>query len=176
MHSRSASSLMAESDDRIPYVSGRASSLNDNDTEDAAISVALTILRTRLKSRDALRSPQDVKNYLGLCSSVYGDAEVFSVIFLDTQNHVISHDAMFFGTLTQTSVYPREVVRSALTHAAAGVILSHNHPSGHVQASRADETLTQTLKAALALIDVKVLDHIIVAGPDSFSFAERGLL
>lgn len=165
-----------KSDDQIPYVVDPLNSPAEPGTEEELIASALAVLGTRLKRGHALRSPKDVKDYLCLRGESHGNVEVFSVLFLDAHNNVISHDAMFFGTLTQTSVYPREVVRSALAHAAAGVILSHNHPSGNATPSRADEMLTQTLKAALALIDVKVLDHIIVAGADSYSLAEHGLL
>ena len=102
--------------------------------------------------------------------------EVFGCLFLDTQNRLIEFQELFRGTLTQTSVYPREVVMEALACQAAGVILVHNHPSGSVEPSRADEALTQTLKTALALVDVRVLDHFIVTRTTVWSFAERGLL
>ena len=98
------------------------------------------------------------------------------MLFLDAQSKMIDFDVMFRGTLTQTSVYPREVVKAALTKNAAAVILTHNHPSGSTEPSRADEFLTQTLKQALALIDVRVLDHIVVGAGGATSFAERGLL
>jgi DNA repair protein RadC len=101
---------------------------------------------------------------------------VFAVVFLDVQNRLLAMEEMFQGTLTQTSVYPREVVVRALHHAAAAVVLAHNHPSGTVQPSRADEMLTQTLKSALALVDVRVLDHIIVAPGQALSMAEKGLV
>ena len=102
--------------------------------------------------------------------------EVFAVLFLDAQHRLLALEELFRGSLTQTSVYPREVVLHALRHQAAAVVLAHNHPSGTVQPSRADEALTQTLKAALALIDVRVLDHIIVAPGAALSMAEKGLL
>jgi DNA repair protein RadC len=98
------------------------------------------------------------------------------VLFLDAQNRLLTMEELFRGSLTQTSVYPREVVKRALHHHASAVVLAHNHPSGTVQPSRADELLTQTLKAALALVDVRVLDHIIVAQGDALSMAERGLV
>ena len=97
-------------------------------------------------------------------------------MYLDAQNRVITFEPLFSGTLTQTSVYPREVVKSCLAHNAAAVIFAHNHPSGVAEPSRADELLTQNLKQALALVDIKVLDHFIVAGGGALSFAERGLL
>lgn len=102
--------------------------------------------------------------------------EVFVVVLLDAQNRVLASEEMFRGTLTQTSVYPREVVRTALRHNAASVIFAHNHPSGVTEPSQADQLLTNNLKQALALVDIKVLDHFVVAGAAAVSFAERGLL
>ena len=101
---------------------------------------------------------------------------MFGVIHLDAQNRVIDYVEMFRGTVSQTSVYPREVVKEALARNSAALLLVHNHPSGAAEPSRADEMLTQTLKSALALVDVRVLDHLIVAGSAILSFAERGLL
>lgn len=144
-------------------------------SEDGIIAQALAILAKRLKAREVFSSPQAVKDYLQL-NLARKDHEVFAVCFLDAQNRLIEMREMFRGTLTQTSVYPREVVKEAMQLHAAGVVLSHNHPSGTVQPSRADEALTQTLKAALALIDVRVLDHIIVAPGAALSMAEKGLL
>jgi DNA repair protein RadC len=100
----------------------------------------------------------------------------FVCVFLDSQNRVLACDELFRGTLAQTSVYPREVVKAALAHNAAAVVFAHNHPSGVAEPSRADELLTQALKQALALVDVKALDHFVIAGSASVSFAERGLL
>ena len=120
-------------------------------------------------------SPDAVKHYLQL-HLAYKGHEVFAVLFLDSQHRLLALEEMFRGTLTQTSVYPREVVLRALHHQAAAVVLSHNHPSGNVQPSRADEALTQTLKTTLALIDVRVLDHVIVAPGQALSMAEKGLL
>jgi DNA repair protein RadC len=97
-------------------------------------------------------------------------------LFLDAQNRVLAKEELFRGTLTQTSVYPREVVKRALAHNAAGVILAHNHPSGVAEPSQADRHLTDQLKSALSLVDVRVLDHFVVAGSSGFSFAERGYL
>jgi DNA repair protein RadC len=97
-------------------------------------------------------------------------------LFLDVQNRLLEMEELFRGTLSQTSVYPREVVKRALHHGAAAVVLAHNHPSGSVQPSRADEALTQTLKAALALVDVRVLDHVIIGQGETLSMAERGLV
>lgn len=120
-------------------------------------------------------SPDAVKNYLQL-QLARRPHEVFAVLLMDAQNRLIEMEELFRGTLTQTSVYPREVVLAALRVGAAAVILAHNHPSGTVQPSRADEALTQTIKAALALVDVRVLDHVIVAPGQALSMAERGLL
>ena len=97
-------------------------------------------------------------------------------VLLDAQNRVLSCEELFRGTLTQTSVYPREVVKVALAANAGAVIFAHNHPSGVSEPSRADELLTHQLKSALALVDIKVLDHFVVAGGESMSFSERGLL
>lgn len=102
--------------------------------------------------------------------------EVFCVAFVDAQHRLLAFREMFRGSLTQTSVYPREVVKAALELNAAAVVLAHNHPSGSVEPSRADELLTQTLKSALSLVDVRVLDHFIVGGDAAMSFAERGLI
>jgi len=120
-------------------------------------------------------TPDAVKTYLRL--HLAGEQrEHFAVLFLDVQNRFIAFEIMFTGTLTQTSVYPREVVCAILAHGAASVVLAHNHPSGNVYPSRADEALTQTLKTALSLFDVRVLDHVIIGPTDALSMAERGLL
>lgn len=132
-------------------------------------------LSEQMQAGDILRSPQQVRDYLRLKLGAL-TREVFVVLFLDAQNRVVSTEEMFSGTLTQASVYPREVVKRALHHNAAGVIFAHNHPSGLAQQSQADELLTQQLKQALMLIDVRVLDHFIVAGNATLSFSERGLL
>jgi len=124
---------------------------------------------------DALNSPQAVRDYLRL-RIADREHEVFVVLFLSAQNRLIACEELFRGTLTQTSVYPREVVKAALKHNASSVIFAHNHPSGVADPSRADELLTQTLKQALSLVDCKILDHFIVAGDKTISFAERGLL
>jgi len=132
-------------------------------------------LKEEMRERDALTSPQAVRDYLKLRLGSL-QREVFMVLFLDAQNRVAATEELFAGTLTQTSVYPREVVKRALHHNAAAVIFAHNHPSGVAEPSRADELLTKALKEALALVDVKVLDHFVVAGNTALSFAERGLL
>lgn len=132
-------------------------------------------LNEQFLQRDIFQSPQQVRDYLVLKLGAL-TREVFLVMFLDAQNRLNATEELFSGTLTQTSVYPREVVKRALHHNAAGVILAHNHPSGVAQQSSADELLTEQLKQALALVDVRVLDHFIVAGNQTLSFAERGLL
>jgi DNA repair protein RadC len=132
-------------------------------------------LSEKMHIKDILSSPQQVRDYLCLKLGNL-TREVFVVLFLDAQNRVIITEEMFSGTLTQTSVYPREVVKRTLHHNAASVIFAHNHPSGIAQQSQADELITQQLKQALALVDVRVLDHFIVAGNTTLSFSERGLL
>ncbi|MDP1766526.1 MAG: DNA repair protein RadC [Methylotenera sp.] len=132
-------------------------------------------LNEQMQVKDILNSPQQVRDYLCLKLGNL-NREVFIVIFLDAQNRIVTSEEMFSGTLTQTSVYPREVVKRVLHHNAASVIFAHNHPSGIAQQSQADELITQQLKQALALVDVRVLDHFIVAGNNTLSFAERGLL
>lgn len=141
----------------------------------AVLELARRALAEQLRERAALDSPQAVKDYLQL-QLARKKHECFAVLFLDNQHRLLALEEMFRGTLAQTSVYPREVVLRALHHHAAAVVLAHNHPSGTVQPSRADETLTQALKAALALIDVRVLDHVIVAPGLALSMAEKGLL
>ena len=128
-----------------------------------------------MRQGSTLTAPDAVKDFLRL-HFTQREYESFVVLYLDAQHRLINVEELFRGTLTQTSVYPREVVKASLRHNAAAVILSHNHPSGDTTPSRADEHLTQTLKQALALVDVRVLDHVIIAGSASLSFAERGLL
>lgn len=141
----------------------------------AVIELARRTLKEKITNGNALNSPSAVREYLRLKLQALPH-EVFVALFLDSQNRVIEVEELFRGTLTQTSVYPREVVKRALHHNAGAVILAHNHPSGVAEPSHADETLTQALKQALALVDVRVLDHFIVAGGGVISFAERGLL
>ena len=144
--------------------------------DDSIIARALAILAARIKAGPLMDSPSVVREYLTVQAAKHDGREVFSVLFLDAQNRVLEFKELFTGTLTQTSVYPREVVREALRLNAAAVILSHNHPSGETRPSRADEALTSTLKTALAMVDVRVLDHIITAGGASASMAEMGLI
>ncbi|MDP2443349.1 DNA repair protein RadC [Rhodoferax sp.] len=141
----------------------------------AVLEMARRALGEDMKQGDALNSPRAVRDYLRLRLGGRNH-EIFMVVFLDAQNRVLAAEELFRGTLTQTSVYPREIVVHALRHNAAGVILAHNHPSGVAEPSQADRWLTDQLKTALGLIDVKVIDHFIVAGSEGFSFCERGWL
>jgi DNA repair protein RadC len=145
----------------------------------AQLAAALELLRRSLdeksKERSALTSPGAVRDYLRLTLG-QREHEVFVCIWLDAQHKVMGFEELFEGTLTQTSVYPREIVKTALARNAAAVIFAHNHPSGVAQPSQSDELLTRNLKEALALVEVKVLDHFIIAGNHAISFAERGLL
>ena len=142
----------------------------------ASLELARRALAGSLTVKDALASPQAVRDWLRLYLGGLKH-EVFVALWLDAQNRLIASEELFNGTLTQTSVYPREVVKRALAHNAGAVILAHNHPSGLAEPSRADEMLTASLKQALALIDVKLLDHFIVtASTEPLSFAERGLI
>lgn len=142
----------------------------------ATLELARRGLREELRSRPALSSPGAVRDWLRLTLAPLPH-EVFVALWLDAQNRLIAADELFRGTLTQTSVYPREVVKQALARNAAAAILAHNHPSGCAEPSGADELLTRNLKQALALVDVRLVDHFIVAGnAPPLSFAERGLL
>lgn len=164
---------IAKMEDEATYSVTAAQAVNN---EDAIIAQALAILNSRMRQTGPVFGcPDDVKAY---CCMNIGNLphEVFSVLFLDAQHRLLAYEEMFRGTITQTSVYPREVVKAAIAHNAVAVILAHNHPSGSTEPSRADTALTSTLKAALALIDVKVLDHVIVSGGQSLSMAERGLV
>ncbi len=142
----------------------------------ASFELARRGLAQEMSARDTFASPGQVRDWLRLKLATRQN-EVFMALWLDAQNRLLKAEELFSGTLTQTSVYPREVVKSALAHNAAAVILAHNHPSGIAEPSHADELLTTALKNALAMVDVKVLDHFIVAGnAPPLSFAERGLL
>ena len=150
--------------------------LMDTISEGEVLAKALEILKNRLRKPGAvMSSPQSVKGLL-MINLAELEHEVFAALFLDGQHRVIQYTEMFRGTLNQTSVYPREVVKEALRLNAGAVIFAHNHPSGMPEPSRADEMLTKTLQEALALVEVKVLDHIIVGGTTTVSFAEKGLI
>lgn len=144
-------------------------------TGEEVLKAAKQVIARRIRRGTAMTSPDTVRDYLTTKLAVL-EHEVFVALLLDSQHRLIRYEELFRGTLSQTSVYPREVVKTALMHNAAAIILAHNHPSGIAEPSRADELLTQALKQALALIDVRVLDHFVVAGADTVSFAERGLL
>lgn len=146
-----------------------------NDKCAAARELVLRALREQASTGDVLSSPGAVRDYLRLklCDLEH---EVFACLFLDAQNRVLAIEEVFRGTLTQTAVYPRELVKAALRWNAAAVMFAHNHPSGIAEPSRADEALTQTLKHALSIVDIKVLDHFVVGRCAILSFAERGLI
>lgn len=144
--------------------------------ENETIAHALEILERRIRKCEyTAASPADVKKFLTL-KLAEAEHEVFCVLYLNSQNQIICHEELFRGTLNQTAVYPREVVKRALHHNANAIILCHNHPSGLCEASSADRSLTDMLKKALALIDVRVLDHIIIGQTNTLSFVERGYL
>ncbi|WP_198970191.1 RadC family protein [Xylophilus sp. ASV27] len=169
--------------DSFVAVSSAASSLLVRDVggeyrpadADEVLQAAQRVLAARVRGTDVLTSPAVVKDFL---RARLGNLphEIFAVVHLDAQHRVLDYVEMFRGTVSQTSVYPREVVKDALGRNSSALLLVHNHPSGSPEPSRADELLTQTLKSAAALVDVRVLDHLIVAGNELMSFAERGLL
>ncbi|OGA98136.1 MAG: hypothetical protein A3E79_11820 [Burkholderiales bacterium RIFCSPHIGHO2_12_FULL_61_11] len=149
---------------------------NQTREDDQIILSALNILTRRMKKKGPhFSNPEPIKQFLMLKTGGL-EHEVFSVLFLDSGNNFIALEEIFRGTLNQCSVYPREIAKLALKHGAAAVVLSHNHPSGECTPSRADESLTNVLKTALALVDVRVLDHIIVSANETLSMAERGLM
>ncbi len=144
-------------------------------TGDEVLQAARQVIGRRVRRGTSMTSPHTVRDYLRT-KLAEREHEVFVTLLLDSQNRLIEYVELFRGTLAQTSVYPREVVKIALARNAAAMILAHNHPSGVPEPSRADELLTQSLKQALSLVEVRVLDHFIVAGAEIVSFAERGLL
>ena len=141
----------------------------------AVMEVARRALAQQIRVAPVFESPQAVKDYAALQLAAH-EHEVFAVLFLDGQHRLLKLEEMFRGTLTQTSVYPREVVRRALALNAGSVILAHNHPSGLAEPSRADEYLTQSLKTALGLVDIRVLDHLVIGRGQVVSMVERGLI
>jgi DNA repair protein RadC len=141
----------------------------------AVLELARRAMAEQLRARQVLDTPEALSHYLQLHLAHRGH-EVFAVLFLDAQHRMIALEEMFRGTLAETSVYPREVVVRALYHQAAAVVLAHNHPTGLVRPSRADEALTRGLRAALALVDVRVLDHVIVGPGQALSMAQQGLM
>lgn len=161
---------IAQTTDPVPY---NVKHTPASAKESHIIAQALEILSRRVLAGPIMSSPQDMKAYLALRHAGL-TREQFDLVYLDSQHRVILCETLFEGTLNQTSVYPREVVKRSLEVNAAAVVLSHNHPSGNPKPSEADELLTQTLKAALALVDVRVLDHIITGGGSAASMAEMG--
>ncbi|MBT7952734.1 MAG: DNA repair protein RadC [Gammaproteobacteria bacterium] len=141
----------------------------------AALELGKRYLESRLKREQALSSPKDTRNYLKARLRAY-QHEVFACLFLDNRHRVICFEELFSGTIDGASVYPREVVKRALFHNAAALILAHNHPSGVAEPSRADQNITQRLKEALALVDIRILDHFVIGDSEPVSFAERGLI
>lgn len=172
-HFKSLNGIFSASMDEVQQVHGMGESKYCQ--LQAVLEMSKRALGETLQQVDSFSSPAQVKAYLQLQLS-HLLREVFGILFLDAQNRLIAYETLFEGSLMQTSVYPREVVKRALELNAAAVILSHNHPGGLASPSRADQQLTQTLKESLNLVDVKVLDHVIVAGQDTFSFSERGLI
>ena len=169
----SLNAIFAASEQEISQVHGMGSSKYVQ--LQAIFEMSHRALNEQMQTQNVLNSPQQVRDYLVLKLGSQ-HKEVFLVLFLDTQHRLIASEEMFTGTLKETSVYPREVVKRALHFNAAAVILAHNHPTGVAQQSSADELITRELGKALALVDVKVLDHFIVAGNQVLSFSERGLL
>ncbi len=168
------SGLLNASLDDLKAIKGLGGSAKRTELS-AVMELARRALAERLRERNVFDSSSTMRSYLQLQLGAHPH-EVFAVLFLDAQLRLIGLETLFRGTLTHTSVYPREVVVRALHHQAAAVVLAHNHPSGDAEPSRADEALTATLKAALALVDVRVLDHFVVGGDTIRSFAESGLL
>lgn len=142
---------------------------------DDVYNLMLSLLEIKYLRPDALSSPEEVRRFLQVKLANL-EHEIFSVVFLDSQHRVISYEEMFRGTIDSASVYPREIVKRCLQLNAAAVIFSHSHPSGVPDPSNADKRITERLQAALALVDIRVLDHIVIGGSDSVSMAERGML
>ncbi len=160
----------------LPYVSDKHGNytFNSSVNKDVLISLALELIEDEIKG-EALTSAIKTKDYLRLKIGAF-EHKVFSILFLDSQHRIIEFEEISRGTIDGASVYPGEVVKTVLKHNAAAVIFSHNHPSGHAEPSQADRNITQKLKNALSLIDVRVLDHIIVSKNETVSFSERGLI
>jgi DNA repair protein RadC len=158
-----------------PLFTSNAEGVTRPATPDEILHAARAILARRIRRGRALGNPRHTREYLQL-ELAPRDHEVFAILFLDNRHRVIEFVPLFRGTVDGASVYPREVVKEALRRNAAAVILAHNHPSGVAEPSQADELITNRVREALALIDVRVLDHFVVTGDDVVSFAERGLL
>lgn len=149
--------------------------MTDACNETFILQQAINIIESRYSRGKQLLSASDVRDYL-MFKLAYLEHEVFSLLLLDNQQRIIVYQELFRGTINKVSIYPREVVKLSLHHNAAALILVHNHPSGSLEPSQADVAITQKLKSALELIDVDVLDHFIVAGTETVSMAERGLV
>lgn len=160
----------------IDMAASKADTFLSDASEDEIIQAALQILDKRVARGVTIGSPTDAAQYLCLRNAQHKYQEVFSVIYLDSGNRIIEYREMFFGTLAQSAVFPREIMRAAIETGAASVVLCHNHPSGNVTPSVADEKITKRVKDALDYIDVRVLDHIITGGGNHCSFAVKGIL
>jgi len=139
------------------------------------LEAARQVIDTKMQRGEKFVSPAAVKDYLCLKLAGY-EHEVFAILMLDNQHRLIAYSEMFRGTIDSASIHPREIVKEVLSHNAAALIIAHNHPSGHPEPSAADRQITQRLKDALALVEVRVLDHIVVGGLQTVSFAEEGLI
>ncbi len=158
----------------VPVIAKKQTDGTKQEHEDAVIAEALSILARRIKQVVvAASSPNAIKTYL-ICSFGQHEKEVFSILWLDVKNRLIEHEILFYGTLTHCAVYPREILKSGLRLNAASSVLVHNHPSGNPEPSEADHLLTKVIGNALGMVDIRVLDHIIVAGTNTHSFAENG--
>jgi DNA repair protein RadC len=144
-------------------------------TKEEVVTLARHVIEQQFQELNTIQSPNDTRSYLVFQLAQY-DREVFCCIFLDTRHRVLGFEKLFYGTIDGASVHPREVLKRALAHNAAAIICAHNHPSGLPEPSSSDQRLTQRLKDALALIDVRLVDHVVVGGTETISFAERGLL
>jgi len=158
-----------------PLFTSDADGVNHPATEEQVLDAARTILARRVRRGASIANPRATREFLRLRLATH-DHEVFAILFLDNRHRLIEFVPLFRGTIDGASVHPREVVKEALSRNAASVILAHNHPSGVAEPSQADEMITHRLRDALALIDVRVLDHFVVTGDEIVSFAERGLL
>ena len=144
-------------------------------SRDEIVAFALKLVARSFKRGANLTSSDTAKDYLRLKLASY-EHEVFCVVFLDSQHKLLGYEELFQGTIDGCAVYPREVVKRALSYNAAAIIFAHNHPSGHPEPSQADKTITNRLQTALAAVDIRVLDHCVIGGDEVVSFAERGLL
>lgn len=142
---------------------------------DEIIEMAMSIMRSRFRRGSSISSPEAMRQFLQLQLSPL-DHEVFCAVYLDNRHRVLAFEQIFRGTIDGASIHPREVVKLALSYGAAASVLVHNHPSGIAEPSHADRAITIRLRDALALVDVRVLDHVVISGGESVSFAERGLL